>query len=45
MLPEEEQQNLKTEEVFDENDKQLIEDLTIFIEEYQYEVMMLQEQI
>jgi hypothetical protein len=31
---EEEQNNLKTEDVFDENDKQLIEDLTIFIEQY-----------
>jgi hypothetical protein len=38
---EEEQNNLKTEDVFDENDKQLIEDLTIFIEQYQYQVMML----
>lgn len=40
---EEEQNNLKTEDVFDENDKQLIEDLTIFIEQYQYQVMMLQD--
>jgi len=42
---EEEQNNLKTEDVFDENDKQLIEDLTIFIEQYQYQVMTLQDQI
>ena len=37
--------NLKTEDVFDENDRQLIEDLTKFIEDYQNSKYMLQEQI
>jgi hypothetical protein len=41
-LPEDEQDNLKTEDVFDENDKQLIEELAIFIEEYKYSQLMLQ---
>ena len=37
LLPnEEEQNNLKTEDVFDENDKQLIDELTQYIEQYQY---------
>ena len=34
MLPEDEQPNLKTEDVFDENDFALVEDLYDFIETY-----------
>jgi len=38
---EEEQANLQMEDVFDENDRKLIEELTSFIESYQYSQVFL----
>lgn len=43
-MPEAEQDQIKVEDVFDENDKQLIEDLQTFMDQYQLQQLYIQQQ-
>lgn len=43
-LPEDEQDSLKIEDIFDENDKKLIEELSKFMEWYQIQQYWIQQQ-